>query len=135
MKVRQPLASVTVPTLGKFVSFEDVLTEELNVKGVKTGAELSLDLELTPELRREGLMREVVRHVQNARKQAGLNVDDRIALSLVTEDKNLQKAIEEYHDTIATETLAESVDGKEYSYSAEVKVEGVGLKISLQKHK
>lgn len=133
LKVRQPLASVTVPTLGKFVSFEDVLSEELNVKAVKLGAEFALDLKLTPELRREGLMREVVRHVQNARKQAGLNVDDRIALSLVTEDKDLQKAIEEYHDTIASETLAETVDGKEYSYSAEVKVEGAQLTVSLQK--
>jgi isoleucyl-tRNA synthetase len=133
MKVRQPLASVTVPTLGKFVNSEDVLTEELNVKEVKTGSELSLDLELTPELRREGLMREVVRHVQNARKQAGLNVDDRIMLSLVTEDKDLKKAIEEYADTIATETLAEEIDVKEYSYSAEVKVEGVMVKVSLQK--
>ncbi|MDN5274138.1 MAG: ileS [Candidatus Saccharibacteria bacterium] len=133
LKVRQPLASVTVPTLGEFVSFEDVLTEELNVKAVKTGEELSLDLEVTPELRREGLMREVVRHVQNARKQAGLNVDDRIALSLTTDDMDLQKAINEYHDTIATETLAETIGKQEHAYSAELKVEGALLKVSLQK--
>lgn len=133
IKVRQPLASVTVPTLGKFVSFEDVLTEELNVKEVKQGDELELDLAITPALHREGLMREVVRHVQNARKQAGLNVDDRIVLSLSTEDTNLQKAIEEYNETIATETLAESIDVKEYDYSADVKVEGSILTVSLQK--
>jgi isoleucyl-tRNA synthetase len=133
LKVRQPLASVTVPTLGKFVSFEDVLTEELNVKTVKVGKELALDLEVTPELRREGLMREVVRHVQNARKQAGLNVDDHIALSLTTDDKDLQKAIDEYHDTIVAETLAEKIGKREHAYSAELKVEGTPLKVSLQK--
>jgi len=133
LKVRQPLASVTVPTLGKFVSFEDILTEELNVKTVKAGLELVLDLEVTPDLRREGLMREVVRHVQNARKQAGLNVDDRIDLSLITDDKDLQKAIDEYRGTIAAETLAEVMGTKEYAYSVDLKVEGIALKVSLQK--
>lgn len=133
LKVRQPLASVTVPTLGQFVNFEDILTEELNVKTVKKGKELSLDLEVTLELKREGLMREVVRHVQNARKQAGLNVDDRIKLSLVTNDDDLKKAIVEYEKTIAAETLAETLDQAEYDYSAELKVEGMPLKVSLQK--
>jgi isoleucyl-tRNA synthetase len=133
LKVRQPLASVTVPTLGRFVNFEDILTEELNVKEVKEGKELSLDLEVTPELKREGLMREVVRHVQNARKQAGLNVDDRIKLSLVTGEAELKKAIAEYQETIVTETLAEELTEVEYNYSVDLKVEGMPLKVSLQK--
>jgi isoleucyl-tRNA synthetase len=133
LKVRQPLASVTVPTLGQFVSFEDILTEELNVKAVQKGKELSLDLHVTPELKREGLMREVVRFVQNARKQAGLNVDDRIKLSLVTSESDLKKAISEYADTITAETLAEALTEVEYDYSVDLKVEGMPLKISLQK--
>jgi len=133
LKVRQPLASVTVPALGQFVSFEDILTEELNVKQVKEGGELALDLEVTPELKREGLMREVVRHVQNARKQAGLNVDDRIELSLVADGAELKKAIVEYKDVIASETLAESMTEAEYEYSVDLKVEGMSLNVSLQK--
>jgi isoleucyl-tRNA synthetase len=132
-KVRQPLASVTVPSLGKFVNFEDILTEELNVKEVKQGKELSLDLEITPELKREGLMREVVRHVQNARKNAGLNVDDRIVLALVTDDQELQKAIGEYRETIMSETLAEELGEAGYDYETDLKVEGAPLKVSLQK--
>jgi isoleucyl-tRNA synthetase len=133
LKVRQPLASVTVPTLGRFVNFEDILTEELNVKQVTEGKELSLDLELTPALKREGLVREVVRHVQNARKQAGLNVDDRIKLSLVSSENDLQKAIAEYEEMITAETLAEAMTETEYEYSVDLKVEGMPLKISLQK--
>jgi isoleucyl-tRNA synthetase len=133
LKVRQPLASVTVPTLGQFVNFEDILTEELNVKDVKEGEELSLDTTLTPQLKREGLMREVVRHVQNARKQAGLNVDDRIKLSLVTSDDDLKKAITEYKEVIASETLAEAMTAATYDYSADLKVEGAPLTVSLQK--
>lgn len=133
IKIRQPLASVTVPTLGKFVNFEDILTEELNVKKVEQGAELALDFTITPDLRREGLMREVIRHVQAARKNAELNVDDRINLSLATDSVELSEAIAQHQDTIAAETLAESFDKGWYEFELEVKVEGEPLKISLQK--
>ena len=133
LKIRQPLASVTVPTLGKFVNFEDILTEELNVKKVVQGDELSLDLEITPELKREGLMREVIRHVQAARKAAGLNVDDRILLSLSADDTDLVGAIEQFSEEIAAETLAISVTQDTYEYVQQVKVDSVTLTVSLQK--
>ena len=133
-KVRQPLASVTIPTLGEFVNFEDILTEELNVKQVIKGDILQLDLALTPELKREGLMREVVRHIQSARKAAGLNVDDRINVGLSTEDDDLQKAIAEFSGTISAEVLADTLNNATYDhYETVVKVEGAQLDISLQK--
>jgi isoleucyl-tRNA synthetase len=131
MKVRQPLASVTVPTLGQFVNFEDILTEELNVKTVKQGKELALDLEITPELKREGLMREVIRHIQNARKQAGLNVDDHITLYLETASSELQEAIKEHQPVIASETLADAIVKPADGYETQVKVEGDSLRIIL----
>lgn len=133
VKIRQPLASVTVPTLGEFVNFEDILTDELNVKKVVQGTELALDFAITPELRREGLAREVVRHVQAARKDAGLNVDDRIQLSLTTDNDELQKAITEHADTIANETLANDISESTYGYQTEVKVEDARLVVSLEK--
>jgi len=132
-KVRQPLASVTVPTLGTTIDFKDILKDELNVKEVFDGGEVSLDLYVTPELKREGLMREVVRHVQSARKDAGLNVDDRIVLSLKTDNDELQQAIKEHEKTISDETLATSIKPGEYSYKTTVKVDGVELLISLEK--
>ncbi len=137
-KVRQPLASVTVPTLGQFVSFEDILTEELNVKKVIQGKELELDLRITPELHREGLMREVVRHIQAARKNAGLNVDDRINFSLTAPlDSELMQAVHEHIGTIATETLGTFMpgDSEKLTYETTVKVEGTELTISLEKTK
>lgn len=133
LKVRQPLASVTIPTLGKFVNFEDILTEELNVKKVREGKDLSLDLAVTPELKREGLMREIVRYVQNGRKQAGLNVDDHIQLGLITEVEELSRAISEHKRVIMSEALAEELSEQVYSYEIDVLVENMSLKISLQK--
>lgn len=132
LKVRQPLASVSVPSLGQAIDFADILKEELNVKEVKKG-ELGLDIEITPELKREGLIREVIRHVQAARKDAGLNVDDRISLSLTATDKELMTAITEYGEIITAETLAAQIQTGDYSYKTTANVEGSDLSISLQK--
>ncbi|MCA9309414.1 isoleucine--tRNA ligase [Candidatus Saccharibacteria bacterium] len=134
-KVRQPLASVTVSEKGKFVNFTDILTDELNVKAVKfeDGAELQLDLEITPELKREGMMREVIRNVQSARKQAGLQVDDRIKLSLKTDDTELQKAIDEHVETIKTETLTEEIIEVVDGFSSEATIDSTSLTVQLKK--
>ena len=132
LKVRQPLASVTVPKLGEHVDFEPILMDELNVKSVAVGEEVMIDETITPELKREGLMREVIRHVQSARKQAGLNVDDRIVLNLETDNEELRSAISEHADTIMAETLAEKFGDTSENTQA-VKVEGATLTITLQK--
>lgn len=133
LKVRQPLASVTVPNLGEFVDFEDILREELNVKNVKIGHDVAIDEKVTPELKREGLVREVIRYVQAARKKAGLNIDDRIALKLEASDDELSKAIGEFADTIKAETLAEKLVETDGTYSEVVKVGQTNLQISLSK--
>lgn len=134
VKIRQPLASITVPTLGKSVNFEDILTEELNVKKVLKGDELSLDLTVTPELKREGLMREVIRHVQSARKEAGLNVDDRILLGLRSEDNELSRAIDTHATAIEAETLATKLGPiNEGGFTTQATVEGSVLDIWLTK--
>jgi isoleucyl-tRNA synthetase len=132
-KVRQPLASVTVPAFGTTIDFKDILKDELNVKDVFDGGDVSLDLYVTPELQREGLMREVVRHIQSARKDAGLNVDDRINLSLKTDDNDLQTAITEHKQTIIDETLTTTFKSADYAYAASVSIDGVQLTISLEK--
>ena len=133
LKVRQPLASVTVPRTGEFVDYESILKDELNVKAVKVGDSVAIDEKLTTELKREGLMREVVRVVQSARKQAGLNVDDRISLQLTTDDKELKSAISEYRKEIDAETLTVTHDDSKDAFTSSVKVDGVELTICLQK--
>lgn len=132
VKVRQPLQKVVVPKLAD--EYKEVIEEELNVKVVGWGKKVALDTTITPELKREGQMREVVRNVQNARKQADLQVDDRIKLSLMTDDIELKQAIEDHKTTITTETLAETLEANaNYEFSTTCKVDGVELTISLRK--
>jgi len=133
-KVRQPLASVTVLKLGQFVDFEDILMEELNVKSVKVGDEFGLDLNITPELKSEGISREIIRHIQSARKQAGLNIDDRIRLTLITSDKELKQSILKHNKVIQAETLTVEISNNElFEFKVEVKIDGVDLTVSLHK--
>lgn len=134
LKVRQPLASVTITKMGKAVDFEDILCEELNVKTVKLGKEFAMDLEVTPELKLEGIAREVIRYIQTARKDAGLNIDDRIDLSLVTSSEEIKQAISIHETIITDETLATKLsDTGEKLYSTTAKIDGQDLLISLQK--
>lgn len=133
LKIRQPLTSVTVPSKGEFVDFDDVLIDELNVKTVLIGDELAIDTELTPELLAEGRAREIIRHVQAARKYAGLNVDDRIRLNVSSENGDIQQAIAAHQDVIMQETLAMAMTSDQLSYRTTVSVDGADLVVSLEK--
>jgi len=100
------------------------------------GTQLLLDSRITPELAREGMAREVIRHVQNSRKDAGLEMEDRIVLYLHTDDAELAKAIAEHRDYIAAETLTSKWADKplgEGAFRAHVKVDGKALTIELRK--
>jgi isoleucyl-tRNA synthetase len=67
-----------------------------------------LDTDVTPELAAEGLARDVVRVVQQARREAGLDVADRITLT-VSAGPSISAAVEAHRDFVAAETLATSV--------------------------
>ena len=136
VKIRQPLASVKVPQNAKSFDFTPILMEELNVKNVEFGVEgVEFDFELTPELRAEGLMREIIRHIQAARKKAGLNVDDRIELNFTSENAEVLDAFKKFEQEISKEVLATKaeISEDELDFVQIVKVEGSEVKISLKK--
>jgi isoleucyl-tRNA synthetase len=70
------------------------------------GETVALDVTISPELRREGLAREVVRLVQDARKSDGLNISDRIWLRWRTGDEDLARALTGHGTMISAEVLA-----------------------------
>ncbi len=99
------------------------------------GLTVALELELTDELRTEGLGRELVRLVQDARKAAGLEVSDRIALGIATTGAP-GAALEAYADTIAGETLAIDLRTSELedaTYREDAELDGVAVTLTLRK--
>ncbi len=99
----------------------------------EAGHAVGLQLELDEDLRREGLAREIVHAVQSARRDAGLEITDRIELALAGDDELLE-AVREHRSYIAGEVLATSVslDGGEPAGAAQV-IEGRELRISVSR--
>lgn len=174
IKVRQPLQRAAYAGTKLAEYYEQIMAEELNVKKIrwvknldehladddvtegviKPESWVEIDKTITPELKREGLMREVIRHVQSARKKAGLQVDDRIVLHLAVGAEptsasqsvapsqaqpasdaaaQLRQALVEHADTIASETLATMKQPGDALYQTTATVDGAELQVSLAK--
>ncbi|MHB1865130.1 MAG: isoleucine--tRNA ligase [Candidatus Saccharimonadales bacterium] len=143
IKVRQPLSKVTISVdMTKDRDLLDIVAEELNVKTVKIInkqgiSEVVLDTRITDELKAEGLMRELVRNIQQARKEANLKVDDRIYLSLSSGSQEIvsllknKKLIRE----MCKETLSVQLNNNhgEYDYITIVNVDGQEVEIKIAK--
>ena len=128
IKVRQPLASLTYAGEQLDEFYEKIIAEEVNVKNVSHGDELFLDKTLTDELKREGYARDLIRAVQSARKAAGLDMDDRIKLSLSIDLPT------GYEELVKVEVLADEIAKNEnYAYDTIAKVNGDNVTISLEK--
>ncbi len=113
IKVRQPLSSAILAE-GRELPQEllDLVRDELNVKTVsfgKTGeSKITLDLTITPELKAEGDIRELIRAIQDLRKKEGLTVSDRVAL-LLEADKEAESLVSKYKQEIMKVTLVSDV--------------------------
>ncbi len=154
IKVRQPLASISLgekyeklfdtifdPTDRTFM--EQIIFEELNVKSVdmnilqikfRTEEQVVLDTEITPKLKLEGQAREVVRFIQEMRKQAGYEVENRI----VVEYEGMEEIFsdEKLSDLIAKETLSDSIkkgSGEGFDLKKELELDGMKVVVSIKK--
>ncbi len=115
IKVRQPLAKLTIvcTTPGVVQESIEILKDELNVKAVEfhkgKALEVALDTAITPALKHEGAARDIIRTVNDLRKQAGLTPQDRIALYYDTADPFAQETIKELGDEIKRATRASTL--------------------------
>ncbi|WP_069870162.1 isoleucine--tRNA ligase [Streptomyces malaysiensis] len=108
--LREGTASVTVDGETVALSPDEVIITETPREGWSVasdaGATVALDLEITPELRRAGLARDAIRLIQEARKNSGLDVADRIALRWQSADEELRQALIDHAELVADEVLA-----------------------------
>ncbi|MFN8126870.1 MAG: isoleucine--tRNA ligase [Candidatus Nanopelagicales bacterium] len=96
------------------ITADDVLVTETPREGwavaAADGATVALDLHLTPELVRLGVVRQVIRVVQEARKASGFAVSDRVTLTWESTDDDVVAAIEEHAGVITGEVLATGIE-------------------------
>jgi isoleucyl-tRNA synthetase len=133
---------ITVAGREHVLSAEDVILTMRAPEGYSVEREgahaVALDLTIDDDLREEGYAREIVHAVQNARKAAGLAVEDRIELAL-DGDPALVRAAEAHRDYLAGETLAVKLDlggvagavAGASGFSRQVLVDGLDLEIAL----
>ena len=143
IKVRQPLSALKIKNL-KFEISKDLLNllaDELNVKEVivdpKIKEEVELDTVITPVLQREGTLREILRHIQEMRKQAGYKPQDKVRLRY-TGDEQLKEILKENEKTIMSSVgLKEMREGDQpkqtFDVEEEFSLEGQNLRLSIRK--
>ncbi|MFF3766793.1 isoleucine--tRNA ligase [Streptomyces sp. NPDC001922] len=138
--LREGTASVEVDGETVALSPEEVIITETPREGWSvasdSGATVALDLAITPELRRAGLARDAIRLIQEARKNSGLDVADRIALRWETADDEVRQALTDHRSLISDEVLATDFAPGEAddTYGDPFTDEPLGLTFRLRKH-
>ena len=108
-------------------------TEKENVKVINEGSlTVGLDTEITEELKNEGMVRDIVRSIQNMRKDRGLEVTDRIYLFFDGSDA-VKQAIESFEEHVLQETLAENYSWKIDGEAEHIECGDETCKVGLKK--
>jgi isoleucyl-tRNA synthetase len=136
IKVRQMLSEAKIANYKLPKEYEELIKAELNVKNVISGkgaGEISVELEtaLTEDLKLEGLKREMVRLVNNLRKQAGLTIKDKIILSWQSDSALVKKVFNQMADELKKDTLCDDIN--EVGGDVEVEVNGEIMTIGIKK--
>lgn len=156
IKVRQPLAELKVKDLKLEKEFVELLREELNVQKISNfkdkkelndrwlkdeegGLEIALNTEITPELQKQGLAREVIRQIQDMRKDAKYKMRDKIILRWSSESPEIETVFDEFGELIKKETVTEDITeiiedkGRKFDLQKQVKVNGKEMWIGIAK--
>jgi isoleucyl-tRNA synthetase len=135
IKVRQPLSVLSIKHKVSSEDLINIIKDEVNVKEVVVNDKIEaieLNTEITEELKLEGQAREIIRHIQEMRKEAGYEVDNRIVVGY----NGMQAVFEKFGDLIAKETLANNISEKEVEDADLVKgfkIDNEEIAISIKK--
>ena len=141
VKIRQMLGSITVSGKDLLLTDEylDLVKDELNIQQVIIEASSSdyptvvLDTVITPELKKEGIKRELIRLINNLRKDLNLTLSDRTSVLVAGADNLILETIKEKEDDIKKDTLSSSIESViEITEGKEVKIDDCKFKIAFK---
>jgi len=137
IKVRQPLNELQITNyeLQKEKELLELIKDEINVKKITFGKGLKLDTKITTELKEEGMVREVIRKIQEMRKQKRFKPKDKISIKYFG-DLELNKILEKNKKFILTETKAKSFDKSQTPLNRvkeEIKINDHNLQLFIKK--
>lgn len=142
IKIRQMLGKITVKAKQKiFPEYIDLIKDELNLVAVEfieteeDKIEVELDIVITPELKAEGLKRELIRFVNMLRKDANLNLQDKTTIFIAGVDQDLKLTLTAKQAEIMKDTLSVAlnfVDAlPEVKVSKEIKIDEAKLLLGI----
>jgi isoleucyl-tRNA synthetase len=119
------------------LTIDDVLISSQDIEGCLVASEgsitVALDIHITPELKSEGIAREMVNRIQNLRKDSGFEVTDKIIVTIL-KDGIVEKAINVNLDYIKTETLSEEIHCvDELSEGVEIEFDDTRTRLFIKK--
>ncbi len=149
IKVRQPLGRIAISGLEKMSdALKEIIADELNIKeltleeNLPTGdnwaikeeakIKIALDIQINDELKKEGVSRELVRTINQMRKEQKLTVNDKVDLIYKTESEQIKQVFSEYGEKIKTSVAALSIIEGEAS-GVELEIEGNKVIIQIMK--
>ncbi len=125
IKVRQPLSTFWIKDHKELLGYRDILADELNVKEVvfvdtfeegskapfkeEKNFSVALDIEISESLRQEGVVRDMVRHINSLRKKKGLRRTDRTTVTVRTKSERIGKIVQDSLSEILKETVSDDV--------------------------
>ncbi|MBL7142008.1 hypothetical protein ISS21_02915, partial [Patescibacteria group bacterium] len=160
IKVRQVLSQLAVSGCKVSKDLADLIKDELNVREVdfikdlpqgdnsafrgaswqrveEGGLKIALNTEITPELREQGLIRELIRQINALRKQAGLTKDDQISVCFQTKAKQLENILKKEKEFLKKETISKDILDQEIPGEAlakkEIEIDGEKIVLGLRK--
>ncbi len=141
IRVRQPLRRLSIKNIqSPITEYEEIIKDELNVKEIVASEgsgdiEVELDTNITPELKAEGIKREVVRLVNGMRKNTGLTIEDHVNIYFEGGNDEIKSAINKYKEDILKDTLAKDfIEGiDDIEKTKDVKIEGEKVRLGIKK--
>ena len=137
IKVRQPLLKLKIQdtTLKREPELLSLIKEEVNVKEIEFGKEFVLETRITPELKKEGILREIIRRVQQARKEIGLKPRQKIIVAFEGE-KEIVEILREKEKEILKEAKIKKISFEKISlplYQKKFDIEGKKVLVQIKK--